>query len=566
MKEKYIIKFVEETKEKSDRLMNYFLLCYFLVGLLLAFYYDTWQIAIGVGSLSLLAYYLTKKLLPDSNLYQYVLSIVIGIFIAQFIYQMHGLFEMHFFAFIGSVILITFRNWKLQIPLAILVLTHHAVFGFLQFKGMSEIYFTQLEYMPMQVFFLHAGLTIAIFSVSGLWAYNFNMSGLKEIEQSFEIGKLQEVNRQNGELIALSERLRQGNQKLIEANWELEKVFNTVAEVLFSVDIEKSKLIQISAACKQVFGYAPYKFLADSKLLKNIIHPEDKKSFDVNYDILKKGEPVQCQYRILHADNKVRWIEAKITPTLNEEGKLIRIDGIFNDITNESNFEIKLAKEKNKSHLEMIAAAIMAQENERTFLGEELHDNINPILATAKLYLDSAISDWPNSMTRLEESKGFITTAMTEIRTLSRSLIPPSLGDITLKEAINDMINNLRRITDIKFITNWEHLDEYLLNDKLKLNIFRIIQEQLNNILRHARANKVLVELNQKDLMLVLIIKDNGIGFDISQKRNGVGLQNIFSRTELLNGNIVINTTPGMGCELILKFKSQHESAGINIK
>jgi len=214
----------------------------------------------------------------------------------------------------------------------------------------------------------------------------------------------------------------------------------------------------------------------------------------------------------------------------------------------------------------MTAAAITAQENERTFLGEELHDNINPILATAKLYLDSAITDGPNSLARLKESKAFITTAMTEIRTLSRSLIPPSLGDITLKEAISDMINNLRGITDIKFITNWEHLDECLLNDKLKLNIFRIIQEQLNNILKHARANNVLVELNQKDLMLVLIIKDNGVGFDVSQKRNGVGLQNIFSRTELLNGNILINTTPGMGCELILKFKCQYETVGIHSK
>lgn len=88
--------FFFEVKERSDRLMNYFLICFFLVGLLLASYYDTWLIAFGVGGTSLLAYYSTKIALPNSTLYQYVLSIVLGIFMAQFIYQMHGMFEMHF--------------------------------------------------------------------------------------------------------------------------------------------------------------------------------------------------------------------------------------------------------------------------------------------------------------------------------------------------------------------------------------------------------------------------------------------------------------------------------------
>src|SRR5580704_7947766 len=126
-----------EVKKRSDRLMNYFLIGFFFVGLVLAFFYDTWLIAIGVGGLSLLAYYSAKIALPDSTLYQYVLSVVLGIFMAQFIYQMHGLFEMHFFAFIGSAILITYQNWKLQIPILLVVLVHHATLGYLQNIGFS---------------------------------------------------------------------------------------------------------------------------------------------------------------------------------------------------------------------------------------------------------------------------------------------------------------------------------------------------------------------------------------------------------------------------------------------
>jgi two-component system sensor histidine kinase/response regulator len=103
-----------EVKERSDRLMNYFLPGYFLVGLAFAGFYDTWLIAFGVGGLSLIAYYSVKIALPGSSLYQYVLSAILGVFMAQFIYQMHGLFEMHFFAFIGSALLITYQKWKLQ--------------------------------------------------------------------------------------------------------------------------------------------------------------------------------------------------------------------------------------------------------------------------------------------------------------------------------------------------------------------------------------------------------------------------------------------------------------------
>src|SRR5688572_28766474 len=122
----YLDAFNEQIKNKSDRSIDVFLACFFLTGLFLSFFYDTWSIGIGVGGLSLLLYYSVKLALPTSNLYQYVLSLVFGIFLAQYIYLMQGLFEKHFFAFIGSAILITYQNWKLQIPIALAVIVHHA--------------------------------------------------------------------------------------------------------------------------------------------------------------------------------------------------------------------------------------------------------------------------------------------------------------------------------------------------------------------------------------------------------------------------------------------------------
>ncbi len=217
--------YISQIKERSDKLMNYFLAGYFLVGLLLAFFYDTWFIAIGVGGLSLLAYYTTKLLVTNSDLYQYVLSTVFGIFMAQYIYQMHGLFEMHFIAFVGSTILVSYQNWKLQVPLALVVIVHHALFGYLQYIGYDKIYFTQLDYMTLQTFIIHGILATIIFFICGLWAYQFKKYSESHIEQTFEVGRLQEDKLQK-------EELERTNTELIKSNKELDRFVYSVSHDL----------------------------------------------------------------------------------------------------------------------------------------------------------------------------------------------------------------------------------------------------------------------------------------------------------------------------------------------
>lgn len=192
--------------------MNYFLGTYFLFGLFLATYYDTWLIGIGVGSLALIAYYSTRWVMPDSDLYQYVLSAVGGVFMAQFIYQMHGMFEMHFFAFIGSALLITYQNWKLQIPLTLVVVVHHGTFGYLQYIGFDQVFFTQLDYMTLEVFIYHVSLAAVIFSLCGLWAYKFQKIRedlVHEVDERAALGQqLEDKNKDITDSILYAEKLQ----------------------------------------------------------------------------------------------------------------------------------------------------------------------------------------------------------------------------------------------------------------------------------------------------------------------------------------------------------------------
>ena len=208
------IAYLEQVKHKSDRLMNYFLAGFFICGLLLAVFYDTWLVAIGIGGLSLIAYYSTKLLLPNSNARQYMVSLVFGLFMAQYIYQMHGLFEMHFIAFIGSAILITYQNWKLQIPLAALVIVHHASFGYLQYIGYDKIYFTQLDYMTLQTFIIHGILATIVFFICGLWAYQMKLISERQIQQTYEMGRFQEEQLQRKALLQSNEELKKSNKEL----------------------------------------------------------------------------------------------------------------------------------------------------------------------------------------------------------------------------------------------------------------------------------------------------------------------------------------------------------------
>jgi hypothetical protein len=167
----------ESIKKRSDRLIEIFLVSYFFVGILLASVYDTWLIGGAVGVLCLALYFLSKKLFSKGNVHHYTASLVVGIFMALFIYQMHGLFEMHFFAFVGAVLMITYQDWKTQLPLLLFVLVHHALFGYMQYISFTEnkeniVYFTQLNYMDLQTFIIHGILAGIIVFICGLWAYD----------------------------------------------------------------------------------------------------------------------------------------------------------------------------------------------------------------------------------------------------------------------------------------------------------------------------------------------------------------------------------------------------------
>lgn len=237
--------------QKSDAIVNYLLAVKFLFGIVIAPFYDTWLIAIVVGGSSLGLYYAAKWLLPQSVFYQYVLSAISAIFAAQFIYQMHGLFEMHFWVFISATMLIIYQNWRLQLPLITIVVLHHAAFAYLQYSGLKEIYFTQLDYMNLTAFIFHGLLAATVSGISGYWAYLQYRQTLKDAlyakvldEQQQELlitierndAYIEEVKQTAEELHASNEQISQVNQLLQKQN------FNVKASIQYAQRIQEALL------------------------------------------------------------------------------------------------------------------------------------------------------------------------------------------------------------------------------------------------------------------------------------------------------------------------------------
>lgn len=213
----------------------------FLFGIFIALFYDTWLIAFTIGGTCLVAYYATKKLLPDSDLYQYVLSGISAVFAAQFIYQMHGMAEMHFWVFISSTILIIYQNWKLQLPLIIIVIIHHGSFAYLQYSGYEGIYFTQLDYMDLTAFVFHGVLATCVCAVSAYWSYAIYRRTIQDaVNLKTQTMLKKDLQRTNDELRTSEEELRASQEELTLINENLNEL---VKERTLAIIDQNKKLV-----------------------------------------------------------------------------------------------------------------------------------------------------------------------------------------------------------------------------------------------------------------------------------------------------------------------------------
>ncbi len=229
------------------------------------------------------------------------------------------------------------------------------------------------------------------------------------------------------------------------------------------------------------------------------------------------------------------------------------IVAVIRDTTERKKLEENLSIEKKTRQQMITKQVIQAQEREREAIGRELHDNVGQILSTVKLYLDIVTKNKDAGKELLPKSVDLLIGSIHEIRNLSHALSAPTLGTKSLVDSINDLLQNVNSSADIHVqFTHDEYVDKIEMEQKLA--IYRVVQEQLNNILKHAQATSAYISLEQTEGQIKLTIKDNGRGFDSQVGRNGIGLNNIEARAKAFSGYVNIITAPEKGCILEVYF------------
>ncbi len=311
-------------------------------------------------------------------------------------------------------------------------------------------------------------------------------------------------------------------------------------------DLDNLQIVEVNDAALEKYGFDKNEFL---QLTMWDLHPagEAEQFMDSIYSpsMMRPGQ------RLWHHANKFgETMIVEITSHMIDYFGKMCMQVIINDVTERIRLEKELALQQKLKQQQITEVVLGAQERERFELGQELHDNINQILATSKLYLDVAIEEKEPRIELLAKSRRNISMAIEEIRKLSKELITPSLNDLGLIQSIQELIRNIQMVKKMKIRLNISGLDENALLPEQKINVYRIIQEQLNNILKHAQASSVVIELNKMQEQISLQVVDDGRGFDPRIRRKGVGISNIISRAELYNGRVEIDSAPGKGCRL----------------
>lgn len=330
-----------------------------------------------------------------------------------------------------------------------------------------------------------------------------------------------------------------------------EEKYRTLVEQAFDgifIYSQSGAIIDFNDSAFKYMGYTKEEF--SNMNIIDLFYKEDLSFNPLDFDKLVKGIGTIDYRKLKKKDGS--FIEMEIcTKMLPDRNFMV----IARDLTerNEAakalhDMEQRILNQKVQEQKKITRAMISAQEAERNFIGQELHDNINQILAGAKLYLTVAGKRNPQINDAIDYPKELIDNAMEEIRQLSSNYVTP-LKNIDLKGMVEMLLSNLNETSSLRTKLQYNVAD-IPINDDLKLNIYRVIQEQANNIVKHAEATCLEITIETVEDDIHVVISDDGKGFDVSRKRSGVGISNMINRVESFNGKFAIESSPGKGCKI----------------
>lgn len=319
-------------------------------------------------------------------------------------------------------------------------------------------------------------------------------------------------------------------------------IFENTPQPMWVIDTEDYRYIQVNEAAVKKYGYTREEFLNMTI-----------------FDLRREEELPELNNFLKNDFHTTRDQHFFKTKHLTKTNELIDVELYSNPMFINGKYYrlISAVDVTEKQQLDNIVtnAIIKTQEDERYDIGGELHDNVCQILATSLMSLrmleDNINADEKKWYYRTVES---ITLATEEIRNLSHRLAPAIFGEISVEESLLILLDSINIDQHYNIALNINvFVKELKLCRDVQLNLYRILQEQLRNIIKYAKAKNIKIELITDKNNLVLYISDDGIGFDTNITSKGIGFANMRRRAELYRGKLYIDSSPGKGCSIWVK-------------
>lgn len=334
----------------------------------------------------------------------------------------------------------------------------------------------------------------------------------------------------------ITERKQLEEQQLLMAS-----IVNSSDDAIISKTLDGT-VTSWNRGAEKVLGYQASEIIGRNimRIIPSELEEEEK-------EIIRKMRAMQSidhyETKRIRKDGTPIFVSLTISPITDATGKVVGASKVLRDITESKRYDQKL-----------MLAAIKAQEEERYEMGGELHDNVCQILASSLMFLGlMKKSVAANAQVYFEQTHQMISLASAEIRNLSHRLAPALFDNATLEDAFKQLLNTFN--VESNYTINLyfdERSKSYPMDRDLQLNLYRILQEQLRNIIKHAKASTIDVSVSTHENSLQMTIADNGIGFNQHGFKTGIGLANMNRRAQLFAGSLAIASEIGKGCRIVL--------------
>jgi PAS domain S-box-containing protein len=379
------------------------------------------------------------------------------------------------------------------------------------------------------------------------------------------------VRERTGELRALNKELRgeimrriQMEKDLIESQRFVHRIADATPNLLYLYDVIENRNVYINSRIKDILGYSPeeIKKIKDA-FFKKLLHPGDEPVIDLlwkRFRTAKEGDIIESEYRLKNCNGEWRWFYSRdIVFKRTSNGVLKLVLGISQDVTERKLFEEELKSSRERLR-QLLAHVQSVREDERTRISREIHDELGQALTALKMDLSWLIKrlgkEQKPILEKAHQMSQLIDMNIQTVKRISAELRPGLLDNLGLTAALEWQADEFRKRTGIKCEVSVRPNDIELERD-LSTAIFRIFQETLTNVVRHAKADRVRVNLKRNEDRLVLKIVDNGKG--ISEKEisspKSIGLIGMRERVHFFGGGVEITGNKGTTVTVTIPIK-----------